>query len=788
MENSQSSHRFRLLGVGLVMGCLLAYGAVVTFDFVNYDDPKYVVNNPHLRHGLTVEGLTWAFTTNRSSNWHPLTWISHMIDYQLYGLAAGGHHLTSLLFHIANTLLLFGILFQMTRAMWRSAIVAALFAWHPLHAESVVWISERKDVLSAFFWLLAMSFYLRYAADPGTRTARPKAAYGLALVCFVLGLLSKPMVVTLPFVLLLLNYWPLRRVSGFRVWSSDFRRPLLETVPFLLLSAASSVVTFLAQRSGGAVISLQRVPISHRVANALISYAIYLRKTIWPDDLAVIYPLRNSFSAGKLAGATLLLLLISIAAMAWNRSRPWFLVGWLWFLGTLVPVIGFVQVGRQSMADRYTYLPLVGIFVMLVWGVAELAERRPQVKRFLLPAATAATLMLCLALTWVQASTWRNSITLFNHALAVTPRNAVALDNLGVALNASGRSDEAMTNYNAALQLEPGEPYILYHKALVLAQQNQTEAAMQLFIAAIRNKPDLAAAHYHLARLLAAQGRLDDAVAEYLACLRFEPDTPDGHYNLANVLMSQGKLAEAAAHYRASLRLDPDSSDAHNNLGAVLVRLGSLDEAVAQFQAVLKLNPNSAEAEDQLGGALQKLGQFEAARAHYAAAVRLNPELVHARLKLGLLLAQQGQFEAAQLQLQQVISREPTNDVAWYNVAGIHAAQGRWKEAASAFDKVIELKPEDAEAHARLGGVLAQAGKWDGAITAYEQAAALTGRRNPGVLAALDQAYARAGRLPEAIQTAQAVEELAGALKQPAVAEAAARRLKFYRAGKPYQE
>ncbi len=756
MMKSSVSQRasFRLICVGLALLSLAVYSRLLTCDFIDFDDPDYVTENQHVLDGLTLNGFAWAFRSTHAVNWHPLTWISHMADCQVYGLSPGGHHFSSLLLHMANTLLLFGVLRRLTGALWRSALVAALFAWHPLHVESVAWVSERKDVLSAFFWFLALGAYGRYAEK--SKVQGPKSEvrgfYLLALLFFVLGLLSKPMVVTLPFVLLLLDYWPLQRSPELseRSVAVPWSKLVWEKLPFFLLAAVASFVTFSVQKSGGAVNSLEHLSFSQRVINALVAYALYLGKMIWPDRLAYIYPLRFSWPVWQVLLALGLLIAVTMLAVLFRRTRPYLLVGWLWFVGTLVPVIGLVQVGAQSMADRYTYVPLIGIFIMLVWLAGEVACRRQEYRRFVWVGAFL-VLAGCLARTWSQAGVWRNGQTLCTHALAVTARNYVAHVGLGIALGKLGRDEDALAEYKTALEIAPNDPSALANKG----------------------------------HLFKRQGRLDEAIAAFQAALSFRPADAGLHYDLANALVARGRLAEAVEHYLASLRLDPDAADAHNNLGAVLVRLGQSTEAIEQFEAALKAQSNFPEAEDQLGSELQRLNRLDEARVHLAQAVRLRPDLVHARLKLGLLLAQQSHFDEAKAQLGRVTELEPLNSAAWYNLAAVLAAQGRWEEAAQDFGKVTELKPQDADAHARRGAALAQAGQREPAITEYERAAELTAHREPRILAGLDQAYASAGRFEEALAIAQQAQAAAKALNQPALAEEAAQRLERYRAGKP---
>jgi tetratricopeptide (TPR) repeat protein len=841
VESRNDNRFFWLICLVLALGSLAVYGPVVGYDFINYDDPIYVTENPHVHGRLTLFKAVWAFTTGHASNWHPLTWLSHMLDCQLYGLRPAGHHLTSVVFHIANTLLLFGVLRRMTGALWRSGLVAALFAWHPLHVESVAWIAERKDVLSAFFWLLTMGAYLRYVSESQVQSSRSKGWYFCALTLFALGLLSKPMVVTLPFVLLLLDYWPLRRVPGAEyqvsgaptenlilgTWHSA--RPLrlvLEKAPFFILVAASSVVTFLAQKKGGAMSFQQMLTLPQRSANAVVSYARYLHKTIWPDGLAIFYPHPLSWPAWQVTGATVLLLAVTAAAVARRRRRPYLLVGWFWFLGTLVPVIGLVQVGSQSMADRYTYIPLIGMFVLLVWGFADVVQRWPRgslVGRSL----AAIALTACVVLTWFQVQTWRNSLTLFTHALKVTPENFISHENLGVALDSLGRTNEAISHFEKAMRLQPAAPYPFNSLGMIYARQGKTELARENFEAALRVAPGFPQAHYNMARLLVAEGHIEEAIRHYQECMRNDPDIPDAHYNLANALVSVGRLEEAASHYRECLRWQPDSADAHNNLGAVLVRLGALRDAVGQFNAALRIKPDFPEAQAQLAGALQKLGQIDAARIHYAEAVRLKPDFTHAHLKLGSLLAQQARFDEAKSHFSKVIQLEPTNDLAYYNLAAVFAAQGRFEDAAVTFAEAVRLKPEDADARARLAATLARSGKFAEAIGQYraalglkpdwaealralatilatnpaaelrngaeavqlaERANELTGHRDPRMLTALDEAYAEAGRFEDAIKTALQVQAVARSNQDSASAEQAARRVELYQAGKPFRE
>jgi tetratricopeptide (TPR) repeat protein len=815
MQSSTQNRRLTcLICLGLALGTWLACSPLPHCGFINYDDPDYVTHNPHVKRGLTWEDLSWAFTTIHAGNWHPLAWISHMLDCQVYALNPAGHHVTNLLFHVANAILLFIVLGRLTGTVWRSALVAALFAWHPLHVESVAWISERKDVLSAFFWILTVRAYAMYVEKskignttdlnsssssssswirnpnlrepnqyPKIKNQKFNGFYVASLFLFILALMSKPMAITLPFVLLLLDYWPLGRFTAANVAGAPapWRRLILEKAPFFLLAAVAGVVTFFAQRLGGAVSSLHDITLTQRLANVPIAYVRYLGKTLWPGNLAIMYPLPDSWPAWQIGAAVMLLAVITVLAGKTRRSHPYFITGWLWFLGMLTPVIGFVQVGLQSMADRYTYLPLVGIFIMLVWGGAEwLQTRRPFTP--MASAGVSVLLIACIALTRFQARTWTNSITLFSHALGAGAGGAVARADLGEALASSGNLEQARAQYQAALQLKPGNPAALFGLGLISSRETNADQAVRYFQSALQNRPNYPEARYHLGLIYALQGRTAEAIEQYDECLRAAPDVPEVHYSLANALVTEGKLDDAITHYRSALRLDPDAPDVHNNLGAVLLRSGHPAEAVEQFQAALRLEPNLPQAEDQLGAALQKLGRLDEARRHFAEAVRLAPDLVHARLKLGLILAELNQFTDATIQLERVTQLEPTNDAAWYNLGGIHAAQGQWDEAARDFGKVIELKPNDADAHVRRGGALSQTGQQSAAIGEYERAAALTNHRDAQILLLLANGYASTGRFAEAITAAQKAQ---AAATQSDLAQEAARRVESYRAGKP---
>ena len=791
MDRPEDNRQSWAIYLALAVITFAVFSRVLGNGFVNFDDGTYVTENPMLQNGLTTSTVAWAFSTGYATNWHPLTWISHLLDFQLYGLEPAGHHLTNLLFHILNVLLLFHVLRRMTGAVWRSAVVAALFAWHPLHVESVAWVAERKDVLSTFFWLLAMLAYTRYASESKVQGPRSKVYYGLTLLYFALGLMSKPMLVTLPFVLLLLDYWPLNRIAGPN--KTSLPRLLLEKTPFFLLAMASSVVTFIVQKTGGAVASLHAFPLGQRITNALVSYVRYLGKTVWPHDLAIFYPIHATWPAWQWIGAGLLIAAISLLAIAMLRRRPYFSVGWFWYLGTLVPVIGLVQVGGQSMADRYTYMPLVGIFIIFSWGAADLLGQG-QLRR-LSPAwaLIMPVLAVCLTVTHEQTTCWKDGETLFRHAIAVTTNNSLAHVNLGDALDKAGRAEEAKAEFFIALNLEPDSPLTLTGLGTLFEHQGDVTNALNYFNLALSKKPQYG----------------------------------DAHYGLANLLAKEGRFAEAAEHYAQSLNSNPDAPDAQNNLGAMLIRLGQPREAVDHFKAALRLKPNYPEAQDQLGEAYVELRQPGQATVHFAEAARLKPDFAPPHFKLGLIAADEGQFDQAISQFLETIKLDPTNALAHSRLAGVFAKQGNLDEAAKYYREAVRLKPDDAGHNGHLAAILATQGKFEDAMKYYressrlkpdwpdplrdlawilatnpkaeirngaealrfaQRACDLAGHPDPRFLSSLEVAYAEVGRFDDAIKTAQQIQQLATAPAQKRFAVGASNRLELYRAGKPYHE
>ena len=611
-----------LLGLGLVLLTLVVYRPVLTADFINFDDGLYVTGNRHVQDGLTWDGFLWAWQANVASNWHPLTMLSHMLDCEIYGLNAHGHHLTSLLFHLANVWLLFEVLRRMTGAVGRSAWVAALFAIHPMHVESVAWIAERKDVLSGLFFFLTLAAYLGWVRERSPRR------YLLMVLPFACGLLAKPMLVTLPFVLLLIDVWPLGRLR-----EAGLRPLLVEKIPLFALSVASSAVTVYAQQ--GSLATLQAVSVGRRVGNALVSYVIYLEKTFWPTKLAVFYPLPPSVPLWKALSAGALLVVLTGLALWRIRRQPYLAVGWLWFLGMLVPVIGFVQVGRQAMADRYTYLPSIGLFLAVAWGVAELLAGVRAGRAVCATGALAVVAVLSIV-AHRQAGMWKDSLTLFRHALAVTDNNYLAHLNVAVALTNQGDQKGAIEQFHEVLRLQPNLAEA--HAALATGLQKWGRSAEALPHAqkAVQMKPERAHFRQTLASILEDLGRKDEAIVQLRKAVELSPRLAGAHYGLGQLLQEQGRTDEALQQYLTALDGNPDLTDLYSPAATLLAQKGDLARAVALYEEAIRRRP-TALTHFNLGLTLERMGRPAEARRHYRRALVLDPSLEPARARLGAL-------------------------------------------------------------------------------------------------------------------------------------------------------
>ncbi|HTL58159.1 MAG TPA: tetratricopeptide repeat protein [Candidatus Limnocylindrales bacterium] len=736
MQPIRETWRTPLLCILLALATFAAFSAVLHNGFIKFDDGFYIVHNPHVASGVTLDNLRWALGSGYQGNWHPLTWFSHMLDVQLFGMRPGWHHLMNLLFHVANAVLLFVLLQRLTAVRWASFFVAALFALHPLHVESVAWAAERKDALSTLFLMLTLLAYVAYVKQQPSgelsRAEDPKSTppfrvlfnsrrYVAALVLFVLGLMSKPMLVTVPFLLLLLDFWPLGRLQSSSLSSSQWKVLLREKLAFFALAALSSVITLIVQERGHA--TYLSLPLGTRLANAVASLCLYLGKTIWPTRLSIFYPHPATGVTGSgdwpLAGvfvAALALAAISVLAVLRRQKFPWFTTGWFWFLLTLLPVIGIVQVGGQAMADRYTYIPLIGLFICVVWGASSLIKNYPSLQSSL-AVVGAAALVMCGVLSHRQTQFWRNDFTVFAHALDVTSKNALAH----------------------------------YHLGIAYRDQNQTAKAMEEFRAAVAADPTYAAPYPEIGAILEEQGKREEAFKLYEAAVKATPWAEQLHNLLGSRLWSQGKQEEALAHYAAALKCDSDYPDAHFNLGIALASLGQFGEAAAHFAAVCRLRPDDREALGCLAESLLKSGRLAQAEVHFTELTRLDPRNASAHENLGLLLVQRGAYDPALEQFQQAVALNPN-----------------WPDALNALAWLLATHPR------------VEYRKPVEAVKLAERACQLGGNKQARFWSTLDVAYAGAGRLPDAIQAATKARQLALAAGQTNAAEAAQTRLEQY--------
>lgn len=697
-----------------------AQARIAQHDFVSIDDPNYVTGNPQVLDGLTASGFRWALTTGYFSNWHPLTWLSHMLDVELFGARAGGHHVVNLLLHAANAALLMLTLDQLVRVgrsrageppddavtIWQSAFVAALFAVHPLHVESVAWVSERKDTLSALFWLLTMAAYGRYAARPSP------SRYVLVALALALGLMSKPMLVTLPAVLLLLDYWPLRRWQP--SWAAPdsappvaLRRLLLEKLPLAALVVASSVITVLAQRAGGAVGDLSKYPLEGRAWNAVLAYGRYLGKTLWPTRLEFFYPypsrefLDGGWREPRLVGALLLLLALTGAAFWLGRRYRYVLVGWLWFAGTLVPVIGLVQVGKQALADRYTYLPLVGVFLIVAWGAPELWRRFGLSLRALAVAAMLVVAVLG-CLTWRQAGTWRDSRTLYEHALAVDADNPLAHYNLGVLEAEEKNYAAAREHFAASVALDPTHPRSQYNLALELQRVGEAEAAASAFQKAIDLDPKYSKALDRLALLRLAQGR--DVEAQELArrAAEADPESAVIQTTWGRTLLRLARPVEALRCFRRALELDPQFTRAQGWLGIALVRSHQPEDAERELQAALRAAPGNPEPHLGLGDLAAQRAELREAVSHYRRAADEQMMTAEASRKIGEIALRVGETNDALGWFERAIARDPHDALAHWGYSEALYRANRAAEAETERETARRLVAEQAKAGSQV--------------------------------------------------------------------------------------
>jgi protein O-mannosyl-transferase len=857
VKNFIESHRRALVCLLLAAATLAVYGRVAGFEFTNYDDIWLVSENPMVASGLTLRGLGWALTTFYYEYWHPLTWLSHMLDCEFFGLWAGGHHLMNVGVHVANTLLLFAVLERMTGAWKRSAMVAALFALHPLHVEPVAWIAERKEVLSALFFLLTLWAYVRYVESLKPNVQSLKSAgtasrftfhvsrfYLLSLTFFALGVMSKPMVMTLPFVLLLLDYWPLGRLSLPSLHRSPTPLPRLlrEKLPFFLLTAVSCGLTYAWFSQNGSLLAPGTEPWGLRLANVPVSYARYLGKLVWPTGLMLPYPMPRHLAWWQAGGAVLVLAVITVLAVRGARSAPYLIVGWLFFLGVLFPTIRLVQTGYQSMADRYTYIPAIGIFVAVVWAAADYGARRASSGAGwkLGYATSAVALLLCGYLAWGQTGFWRNSFTLWSHCLKVCPDNVEAQLGLGIAHDLKGQLDEAIICYRKVVRLKPDDERAHQKLGSALERLGQTDQALSQFQEAVRLKPDYADAQYSLGIALDRKGEIAEAIGHYSEAIRLKPDQAQVHYSLGAALAEDGQLDEAIRQDLEALRLKPDYSEARNNLGIALARKGQLTEAVSQFQEALRLRPDYAVARHNLERTVAASSRSTGKISQCRESLRLKPDQADSHFNLANALAEDRQLDEAIVEYHEALRLRPSYAEAHHQLGDALAAQDRLGEAIVQYQETARLRPDSFQPHLALTLILPRAGRlqeagkeaeefmrtcpsavleatnsparlqalwalndlaWllatqpqpearngPRAVRFAERACELTRYQQTLIVGTLAAAYAEAGQFPKAVATAEQAIALASQTGEQALLAKNRQLLELYRAGRAYHE
>jgi protein O-mannosyl-transferase len=748
--------------LGLVAITWIIFGRTVGFDFVNYDDSFYVYQNPSISNGLTRAGFVRAFTHPLVGNWHPLTSLSLMLDAQFFGLNAGGYHFVNVVLHTLAVLLLFLVLRAMTGAVWRSALVAAIFAIHPLRAESVVWISERKDVLSGVFFLLALGAYYRYA-----RKSPALGPYLAVAAALALGLLAKAMLVTFPFLLLVLDYWPLRRFAfspvtpgaetGERPTTAGTSWLLVEKLPFLVLAVAISVATILAQTQ--ALSAAHDWPLRWRIDNALLTIWIYLRQMVWPAHLAVFYPHPKESLSLWIAGLSLVALLVALlGAIVLRRKYPYLVTGWLWYLGMLVPVIGLVQVGWQGHADRYTYLPQIGIYLIIAWGIADLTAgwRAP---KLILGSAAVLVIIALMALSWRQVGYWSSSVRLWRQTLAVTTDNDVAERGLGTELLRLGQVDEAIAHDRAALRIRPRDANGLTNLANALLQKKEYPEAIKHYREVIGVRPNDSEMRRNLGKALYQSGAIEQGMAEFREALRIRPEDSDAAYSLGNAFLEKGDAKEAIPYFREAIKTNQKNVAAHYNLAIALQRNDQLDEAIAEFRQTLRIAPRNVDAHNNLAVALLKTGQTREAIAEWQAALGLQPNNVQMHNNLAVALLDQG---------------------------GVAAAVREWREA-------LRLQPDRVGTQITLAWILAtspESAVRDGssALDLAQRAFRTAGDRNLLIFRVLAAAYAETGRFLDAIEVAEQGRQRADARGESSVAQLLQGDLTLYRQGIPLRD
>lgn len=658
----------------LVLG---VYWQAQNFEFINYDDQVYVTHNYPIQSGITCQGIIYAFTDTRTANWHPLTMMSHMLDWQLFGGRAGEHHWTSVIIHIFNTILLFLLLNRLTGALWRSALVASLFAVHPINVESVVWISERKNVLSTFFGILTILFYLRYIERPGWQRYLP------VFIFLAMGLMSKPMLVTLPFVLLLLDYWPLNRTpinhlyensddpaACFKTEKTRLSFLIFEKIPLFILASISAFATLYTQHEG--IVKLDYLPLPSRIGNAILSYGLYIKKMFWPTDLSVFYP-RGDIQVQQIFVALVLLVFITVISFKYFKKYPYLIIGWFWYLGMLVPVIGIVQVGAQAMADRYAYISFIGLFIMFVWFLSDIAKKRAYLKQGLVVIAVAVVLVLSV-LCWQRCRLWGNQFELWDNVLK-SYRVPIAYNFRGMAYENKGQYDKALADYNSAIKLDKKFTEALNNRGILYASIGRYENALRDYAEAQRLSPKFADAYYNRGILYLTIGQLDKAIDDFSKAIDIEPFMADAFNNRGVALRSKGEYEKSFADFQKALKINRNFAEAYFNLGTIYNMKGQYGFAVASFNHALKIKPQFDDAYFYRGISFELMGKYNEAIADYNYALQINPKYIPALRNMGTVLNNMRKYDESSVQFKKILQIKHGDNNALKNLKEIEALQ-----------------------------------------------------------------------------------------------------------------
>lgn len=785
MKNQSAGDKTYKKPVALVVCAVLAVITIIAYEplrhngFVGYDDGEYVLDCSQVRQGLTLETLKWAFTEPHFHNWHPITTLSYLVEYELFGINAFGYHLTSLLLHIINALLMLMILKKMTGAFWPSVFAAAVFAVHPLQVESVAWVAEQKNVLSGLFWLLTIAAYIRYAEKPAA------GRYIVLLLVYGLCLMTKAIVVVVPFVLLLLDFWPLRRITR-----NTMGRIIIEKIPLLIPAVLLIVVTTLAQKSGGAIQTMPYFAFQYRLANAIVSYARYPVMMVYPVNLAVFYP----HPGPKIALWQPLLAILALAVITglvfyFGRRRRYLITGWLWYVGTLVPVIGLVQLGGQAMADRYMYLPMMGLLIIAAGAMLE-AVRKWRHSRYVLFVISGAIFIVLIIITRSQVRYWKDDFTLFGHAINVTKNNENMHYNIGHAFQQKGQFEKAIEHYREALRIEPGDLQAMNNLGVLLLSQKKTDEALKIFEKAVQMNGRYIDAINNLGLALREKGKTDEAMRKWRQVLDLEPMQPEAHYNIGVTMLQNGRYSLAVQHFNKALEKKRNWVEVYNYLGAAYSALGQFKAAMDSYNEAIKLKGGDINIESNLAMTLSKLGKAEQAEQIWQRILAAEPENYKAHYGLGRLLADKKQFDKAMEHFNKVLQAKPDWFEIHLRIAGVYYARKELTLAVRHLREAVRLKNDCLEAMNLLAWIEATAKDIgirnpDEAVRFASSACELTANKNPGILDTLAVAYASAGRFDDAIKTAETAVKLAGEHKLTKLANEISEHLKLFKAKKP---